>query len=155
MTISQPEGVFMRVLIGCIFSFAFATAAGWNDSAFAEIPNKSPAQLEELASHVFTGKVVRIYSTVDRSSPQWEFTYSIAELQIERVDQGEHEGRLAYVRFWHKRYTGDGPPEPSHYGHRGVPKAGSQTRVYVMTEEDGGYEVLSPNGFAAVETERN
>jgi hypothetical protein len=46
---------------------------------------------------------------------------------------------------------GSDPPPPAHYGHRGVPKVGAQTRVYVMTEEDGGYDVLSPNGFAAID----
>jgi hypothetical protein len=133
-------------------SLSVACLAG---AAFAEIPNRSAAQLEELASHVFTGTVLKIYSTVDRSSPKWDFTYSVAEVQVDDIEKGEHEGRLAYVRFWHKRFKGDGPPEPSHYGHRGVPKIGDQTRVYVMIEEeDGGYDVLSPNGFAAIETPR-
>ena len=146
----------MRVLICCIVLLASATAAGLSDRAFAEIPNRTPAQLEELASHIFSGKVVKIYSTVDRSSPNWEFTYSVAEIQVADIEKGEHEGRLAYVRFWHKRFMGDGPPEPSHYGHRGVPKVGSHARVYVMTdEEDGGYDVLSPNGFAADPAQRN
>jgi hypothetical protein len=145
----------MRILLRCILLFASAAAAGLSGRAFAEIPNRTPAQLEQLASHVITGKVLKIYSTVHRSSTKWEFTYSVAEIQVEDIEKGAHEGRLAYVRFWHKRYMGDGPPEPSHYGHRGVPKIGSHTRVYLMTEEeDGGYDVLSPNGFAAVEAQR-
>jgi hypothetical protein len=129
-------------------------AVGLSDRALAEIPNKSVVELEKVASHIFTGKIVKVYSTVDRSSPKWEFTYSVAEIQVEDIEKGEHDGRLAYVRFWHKCYMGDGPPEPSHYGHRDVPKVGSHTRVYVMTEEeDGGYDVLSPNGFAAIEAQ--
>ncbi|HJQ79378.1 MAG TPA: hypothetical protein VJ828_05455 [Lacipirellulaceae bacterium] len=146
----------MHRLICNLLSIASMSVAGLAGAAYAEIPNKSPDQLEELASHIFTGKVMKIYSTVDRSSPKWEFTYSVAEIQVADVEKGEHEGRLAYVRFWRKRFMGDGPPEPSHYGHRGVPKVGSHTRVYVMTEEeDGGYDVLSPNGFAADPAQRN
>jgi hypothetical protein len=146
----------MRKFIRSVLSIASLSVAGLASDANAEIPNKSPDQLEKLASHIFSGKVVKIYSTVDRSSPKWEFTYSVAEIQVENTEKGEHEGRLVYVRFWHKRFMGAGPPEPSHYGHRGVPKVGSHARVYVMTEEeDGGYDVLSPNGFAAVETEGN
>ena len=145
----------MRVLTGRIVVFAGAVAAGLSGSALAEIPNKTQDQLEKLASHVFTGKVVKVYSTVERTSPKWEFTYSVAEIQVRDVEKGEHEAGLAYVRFWRKRFLGDGPPEPSHYGHRRVPKVGSLARVYVMTEDDGGYDVLSPNGFAAVEAHGN
>lgn len=146
----------MHRLVRNLLSIASVSVAGLAAAAYAEIPNKSPDQLEELASHIFSGKVLKIYSTVDRSSPKLEFTYSVAEIQVADIEKGEHEGRLAYVRFWHKRFMGDGPPEPSHYGHRGVPKVGSHTRVYVMTEEeDGGYDVLSPNGFAAAASNRN
>lgn len=146
----------MHHLIRNLLSIASVSVAGLAGAAYAEIPNKSPAQLEELASHIFTGKVLKIYSTVERSSPKWEFTYSVAEIQLADIEKGEHDGRLAYVRFWHKRFMGDGPAEPSHYGHRRVPKVGSHTRVYVMTEEeDGGYDVLSPNGFAADPAQRN
>jgi hypothetical protein len=142
----------MHKLIRNLLSAAIGSVAGLAGVAFAEIPNKSATQLQELASHVFTGKVLKIYSTVDRSSPKWELTYSVAELRVDNIEKGEHEGRLAYVRFWHKRYTGDGPPEPSHYGHRRVPQVGSLARVYVMIEaKDGGYDVLSPNGFVAIE----
>ncbi|HEY3393451.1 MAG TPA: hypothetical protein VGK58_12140 [Lacipirellulaceae bacterium] len=144
----------MHHLIRNLLSIASVSVAGLAGVAYAEIPNKTPDQLEELASHIFSGKVVKIYSAVERASPKWEFTYSVAEIQVADVEKGEHEGRLAYVRFWQKRFTGDGPPEPSHYGHRRVPEIGAKTRVYVMTEEDGGYDVLSPNGFAAVQMER-
>jgi hypothetical protein len=139
----------MQPLNRYMLSIAIVSAT-FGSSAFAEIPNKTPDKLEKLASHVITGKVLKIYSAVERSSPKWEFTYSVAELQVDRVEKGEHEGRLAYVRFWHKRFLGEGPPEPSHYGHRRVPKVGSDARVYLMTEDDGGYDVLSPNGFAEI-----
>jgi hypothetical protein len=137
-----------------MLSIVCASVAGIGGVACAEIPNMSSEKMQEIATHIFTGKVVKIYSTVERTSPQWEFTYSVAELDLTDVEKGEHDGRLAYVRFWRRRYLGDGPPEPGHYGHRGVPKVGSQTRVYVMTEEDGGYDVLSPNGFAPIDPQK-
>jgi hypothetical protein len=144
----------MRTFICTVLSIVSFSIAVIGGAAHAEIPNRTPAQLRELASHIFTGKVLKIYSTVDSSSPKSEMIYSIAELQVAEVEKGEHKGRLAYVRFWKRRHLGDGPPQPGHYGHRGIPKVGAEARVYVMTEEDGGYDVLSPNGFAAVQTQR-
>jgi hypothetical protein len=145
----------MRQLTRYLLSIISASAAaGVGGGACAEIPDMRPEKLQEIATHIFTGKVLKIYSTVERSSPKWEFTYSVAEVQVTNVEKGEHEGRLAYVRFWHKRYMGEGPPEPSHYGHRRVPNVGTKTRVYVITEEDGGYDVLPPNGFAAIEPQK-
>jgi hypothetical protein len=103
--------------------------------------------MRDVASHIFTGKVVRIYTAVDRSSPPWETTHSVAELQVARIEKGKHESRLAYVRFWNKRYTETGAAPPGAYGHRGVPKAGAVARAYVVKGEDDGYDVLPPNGF--------
>ncbi len=120
----------------------------------AEIPNKTPEKLQESASHIFTGKVLKIYSTVERSSTKSEMFHKVAEIAVEGVEKGEHEGRLAYLRFWSRRQLGNDPPQPGHYGHRGVPKVGTHARVYVMTEEDGGYNVLSPNGFAPIDPQK-
>jgi hypothetical protein len=116
----------------------------------AEIPPLRPAELQDLATNIFLGKIVRIYSSVERESPQWEYTYSVAELKIDRVEKGEHSSSLAYVRFWRKRYTGTGPPPPGAYGHRDIPKPGDTARVFVRVADDGGYDVLSPNGLMPV-----
>jgi hypothetical protein len=80
----------------------------------------------------------------------WETTHSIAELQVQKMDKGKHDSKIAYVRFWNKRYTGKGPAPPGSYGHRGVPAVGAVTRVFVVPGADGGLDVLPPNGFAAV-----
>ena len=138
----------------CMFALISLSIVGVAAPARAEIPNRPPEKLQELATHIFTGKVVRIYSTVERSSPKAEMTFRVAEIEVASVEKGEHEGRLAYVRFWKRRHLGSDPPPPAHYGHRGVPKVGAQTRVYVMTEEDGGYDVLSPNGFAPIDPQQ-
>jgi hypothetical protein len=145
----------MRPLILYVFSIVSLSVAVLDSTARGEIPNKSPEKLQEAASHIFTGKVLKIYSTVERPSPKSEMVYRVAEIEVEGVEKGEHDGRLVYVRFWHRRQLGNDPPQPGHYGHRGVPKVGDPTRVYVMTEEDGGYDVLSPNGFAAIKPQNS
>jgi hypothetical protein len=141
----------MRLLVLYLLSIVSLSVASLGSTARAEIPNKPPEKLHELASHIFTGKVLKIYSTVERTSPKSETTFSVAEIEVASVEKGEHARPLAYVRFWKRRHLGSDPPPPAHYGHRGVPKVGAQTRVYVMAEEDGGYDVLSPIGFAAID----
>ncbi len=140
----------MRQLIRFVISIVSATAAGIGGEACAEVPDMPPARMHEIASHIFTGKIARIYSSVDRSTPGWETTHGVAEFRILRVEKGKHESALAYVRFWNKRFTGTGAAPPGAYGHRGVPKVGVAARVYVVTAEDGGLDVLPPNGLAAL-----
>jgi hypothetical protein len=140
----------MRYLMRYALSLLSASAAGLGGGVCAEIPDLSTARMQDVASHVFQGKVARIYSMVDRSTPQWETTHSVAELLVSRVEKGKHDGRLAYVRFWHKRFVGEGSAPPGSYGHRGIPKVGGSTRVFVVEAEDGGFDVLPPNGFTVM-----
>jgi hypothetical protein len=106
-----------------------------------------PEQLKIAASHIFNGKLARIYTTPTQSA-EWETIRSVAEVQLTRVEKGTFAGRLVYVRFWRKRFTGKGPPPPGAYGHRQVPALGSSVRVFVTEGDDGGYDVLPPNGFS-------
>ena len=66
-----------------------------------------PAKLEAFATHIFSGKLARIYTSVEKSA-EWETTHSVAEVQIAEVVKGKHGGKLAYVRFWHRRFIGKG-----------------------------------------------
>jgi hypothetical protein len=120
--------------------------------ACAEVPDRSLAGLEEVATHVFSGKVKRVYSSVEKESADWEVTYSVAEIQVKRVEKGEYKLPLAYLRFWHKRHIGKGQSPVGAFGHRGIPKAGTTTRVFVVMAEDGGFDVVPPNGFVAAGT---
>lgn len=136
----------MRLVLRCMLSLVGASFAMSGGGAMADIPEMSLARMEEVSSHIFTGKVVRIYSTVDRSNSAKENTYSVAEISLTRVEKGKHAGTLAYVRFFTQRPAGSQAP-PGGSGHRGIPKEGETTRVFVTVAEDGGYDVLPPNGF--------
>ena len=124
---------------------ALASASG--SKAVAEIPDLSLADLQQSATQVITGKVIRIYSVVERTSSDWETTYRVAEIQVEGLETGEPIGSLAYVRFWRKQYVGNGLAPPGYYGHRGTPQPGDSVQIFVEKAADGGYDVLSPNGF--------
>ena len=108
-----------------------------------------PAKLQALASHIFNGKLLRVYSTVVQSA-DWETTYSVAEVQVARALKGAYAGQLVYVRFWRKRFTGKGVAPDGAYGHRNIPALGSTLRVYVKTADDGGFDVINPNGFELI-----
>jgi hypothetical protein len=121
---------------------------GSSGSAFAAIPPLSQERMDEIASHVIVGKVLRIYSNVDRSTPPWEVTQNVAEVRVQKVEKGEFKAPLAYVRFETRQVMKGHQPMPGDTGHYGIPKPGETTRVYVTTHEDGGLNVLAPNGFA-------
>jgi hypothetical protein len=135
-------GGFFRpvVFVPLLFVALLATAAR------AEIADMRPDRLHAMASHIFNGKLAQIYSTVVRSV-DWETTYSVAEIQLARSEKGVFAGQLAYVRFWRKRFKGKGTAPDGAYGHRQIPEVGSMVRVFVTKGEDGGYDVLNPNGF--------
>jgi hypothetical protein len=138
----------MRMLRQAVWILS-ASVASMGGSALAVVPDLSPSELERAASHIFNGKLARIYTAVVRDA-QWETIYSVAEVQVARVEKGRFAGRLAYVRFWRRRFKGKGPAPAGHYGHRQVPSVGSVVRVFVSEGEDGGYDVVSPNGFSLI-----
>jgi hypothetical protein len=114
--------------------------------ALAEVPNLKPDQLDSMAAKVIDGKLVRIYTKLEKEG-DWEFTRSVAEIQISKVEKGEFDGKLAYVRFWHKRFIGKGKSPLGAFGQREIPEVGSEVRAYVRDGEDGGLDVISPNGL--------
>lgn len=139
----------MRLFMRCLLPLIGVSFASLGGGAFAEIPEMTRARMEEVSSHIFTGKIVRIYSTVDHSNSSRETTHSVAEIELARVEKGTHDGKLAYVRFFTQRPIGS-QAAPGGSGHRGIPQEGETTRVFVSTGEDGGYDVLPPNGFTKV-----
>jgi hypothetical protein len=136
---------FFRAFVFVGLLFVALTAA----SARAEVPDMRPDKLQAAASHIFNGKLARIYSTIAQST-DWETTYSVAEIQLARVEKGVYAGQLVYVRFWRKRFRGKGEAPDGAYGHRQVPGVGSEVRAFVTTGEDGGYDVILPNGISLI-----
>src|SRR5688572_18537506 len=128
-------------------------------SAHAEKVNMSSKQLRDTATHVVTATVAQIYERQE-TSPKWATTYYVAEIRVKTAEKGEDlkPGELLYVRYWRRKWVGDGPPEPSTSGHRGLPKQGDTLRIYLArdaydgfyTTKDGGFTVIGANGFEAL-----
>ncbi len=119
--------------------------------ACGEIPKLSREELLSDASAAFTGKVVETYERV-RKSETYEETSGVAEIAVERVEKGSDiaVGDRVFVRYWHKRWIGQGPPPPDHYGHWDIPTQGDVATIYVRGDRKTGFDVLSPNGFFEV-----
>lgn len=140
----------MCVLLRCRISAVLIL--GCAAVATAAIPNRTPQQLRDGASHVLTGKVGRIYHSAERKG-NYEHVHSAAEISVASIEKGSgvSQSQLVYVRYWRKKWLGDGEPEPGHFGHRGLPQSGDVIRVYVERQSDGGFDVLSPNGFEVIQ----
>lgn len=154
----MPHRLLVLVLLACFSLVGLGLSAG---PVPVEVPNRSQKKLEELSTHIVTGEVVAIYErkVEDRS---WATTYRIAEINVEAVEKGELEVESGpiYVRYWDRSWTGGSPPPTSTNGHRGLPSEGDSLRIYLArnaydgfgtSNEDGGLNVLGPNGFAPLE----
>jgi hypothetical protein len=128
-----------------VFALSVALAAA---DIHAEIPKESKESLHASASHALTGKVAGTYERIEKRA-DFETTYGIAEVAVERVDKGAEivAGDRIFVRYWRKRWVGKGNPPPDHYGHWNLPEATDAVVVYVRGDRTSGYDVLSPNGF--------
>jgi hypothetical protein len=119
--------------------------------AHAEIPNQSKEELKASASHALIGTIQRTYERAEKRG-DFEYTYGVAEVAVERVDKGDDIGPndRVFVRYWHKRWMREGNPPPDHYGHRNVPEKTDSAEIYVKGNRSTGFDVLSPNGFFKV-----
>lgn len=117
-------------------------------SAYAEVGDRTPGQLQEMAASVITGTVQRIYETTE-TSDGFEVQRWVAEISVQSVEKGDETASLVYARYWSKRWVGGGPPPTTGYGHRGVPSRGEAVRVFLAKASDGGLDVVYPNGFQA------
>lgn len=141
----------LAALAACTVLVASAPRAG------AEKVDMSPAQLRAAATHVVVGTLQAVYAR-ERKDGDWRVTERVAEVQVEAVEKGDGiaAGRVAYVRYWTRAWTGWGTPPPSTSGHRGLPAEGERVRLYLARDAyngfgpgrmDGGLDVLGANGF--------
>jgi len=133
--------------------FAFVAVAGvmaLAGRASADLPPLSPEQMNRMSSHILTGKVLNIYTFVEKKK-DFEVTHGLAEIQVGKMQKGKWDSPLVYVRFWRQKYTGkSGWVGPT--GNHDIPKPGDKIRVFAKTAKDGGLTVLDPNGFAPEKT---
>lgn len=123
----------------------------------AEIVNKTTEELKKTATHIVTGEVTAIYERIETGS-HWKTTYYVAEIKISTAEKGEGLARdqLVYARYWHREWISAEQIPPSTTGYRNLPGRGDNVRAYLAKNaydgfdpgnKDGGYNVVSPNGF--------
>lgn len=126
-------------------------------ASHAEKMDLSPDRLGRLATHTVTGAVLAIYER-NESKDGWNYRRFIAEVRVIKCEQGVgvSEGELIYVRYWRRKWIGQGLVPPRTLGHRGLPASGQTLRIYLARNaydgsdhgnNDDGFNVLLANGF--------
>jgi hypothetical protein len=142
-------GKRLRSYVGLVLAAGLVHV--FHGTSMAEIPNLSSEQLQKNADVIVTGKVAAIY-TRPESQGDYEYSHRIAEIVVDEVRQGQdmRAGDRLYVRYWSKRFVGEGNPETGHFGHRGVPAEGERAVAHLKGNRNDGYDVLSPNGLTGI-----
>jgi hypothetical protein len=114
----------------------------------AEVPDHTPEERLRVCTHLVGGEVRAVYASVAREG-DYEQTKGVVEIRVTAVPKGDGlaRGGLVYARYWQSRWVGAGAAPPGSGGHRGLPKAGDAVRVFLKRADDGGYDVLFPDGF--------
>jgi hypothetical protein len=144
----MPRDRIPVVVVSAVIVAALALVA---PRAGAEVPNQTPEQLRRHATHAVAGEVQTLYASVSRVG-DYEETKGVAEIRVTDVEKGDgpKPGDLVYARYWTRKWVGAGHPPPGSAGHRGLPKAGDTVHVHLKRADDGGYNVLLPNGFRTI-----
>jgi hypothetical protein len=124
--------------------------------AHGEKVNMSPAELKETATHVIVGDLLKIFER-KQTDKDWNTTYYVAEVRVNEVEKGSDivRNQLVYVRYWIRSRADPNRIVISTSGHRGLPKEGETSRIYLSqnaydgfgTTTDGGFNVIGANGF--------
>src|SRR5688500_10538962 len=117
----------MRFKLGLVLVAALVAVAV--TCSFAEVPNRSPEQLKNTATHIITAEVSRIYQRQSKEGMRTVTRY-LAEVRVKSVEKGEgiQPDSLLYVRY----FTQANPPGVTDTaGHRGLPAEGQRVRIYL------------------------
>jgi hypothetical protein len=101
--------------------------------------------------------VTAIYER-NETGTHWRTTYYVAEIKISNAEKGDglQKDHLVYVRYWDRAWISQEQMPPSTTGYRGLPKQGDNVRAFLAKNaydgfssgnNDGGYNVIGPNGF--------
>ena len=114
-------------------------------TAGAEVPLRTPEQLEATATDIVLGVVES--RTIDESSDgQFRRRAFRFQVRVEEVLKGELErGDVIPVGAWTQTWIGVGDPPAGSNGHRPLPLEGELARFFVVAEDDD-YAVILPNG---------
>lgn len=138
----------------------------------AEKPDMSVEELRRTATHIVTGKVTGVYQRTQEMTTHctgtYDYTDYVAEVRVIDCEKGcgiqgipsdfpnITSGGVIYVRYWRRKWVGEGMPPPTTGGHRGLPTEGESYRMYLVRNgydgftydnTDGGFNVIGANGF--------
>lgn len=127
-------------------------------STSAEIVDKHPLTLAELATHIVVGRVIQICPDEKRRMGARQTQECSAEIVVLGLEKGGglSPGDIMFGRLW--TASSDVPMTDS-AGHRGIPKPYDWVRVYLVMECPEGeaqsgecaYNVILPNGFEVLD----
>ena len=143
----DPRNESMRLLAVFLASALALTCAV---SSRAALPIKSKQMLEQEASHVLAGKIVRIVETRKPSGPSEVLVSVVAHLAVFAVLKGEEVrlGDEVPIRYWYSQWLPPALPSPGDHGHYNRPAEGNEVLVYLTGTLANGLAVIRPNGFA-------
>jgi hypothetical protein len=139
-----------RYAAGASFALLLLTFPEFIEAAIAPL---SPEEKQERSSHIVTGKVLEINSSVGKSKVEKSFgihrdrKYKITVL-VETVEKGTGvtKGDKILVLAWQPSMRV--PPLPGPQGHEGIPKEGDRLTLFLKKlEKQGAFAPLLPNGI--------
>ena len=157
----------MRLPVLTVFFMALAPCAK------SDKVDLSEEELRRTATHIVTGEVFAIYQRAHRTG-DYIVTKYVAEVRVINCEKGcgiqripndfpnFKKGSLIYVRYWKRKWVGDGWPPTGTGGHRGLPNEGETFRIYLaryaydgFTRKnlDGGFNVIGANGFEKLDVD--
>ena len=118
--------------------------------ASAAVPPRSPENLKENATDIVVGQVVRVYAGTREVREGMTDDVYVAEVKVGATAKGESApGKVIFVRYWKPKSRPRGWTGPQ--GQNVLPAAGKSVRLFLVRAEDGGLDVLTPNGVEVVE----
>ncbi len=121
----------------------------------ADKPVLRPADLQRKATHIVEGKVLTISQRTSRKGDTKTIRY-VAKIKVGEVVKGTgvKPGDIFPARYWQTVWLGKGQAPPDAANRYFDPaQVGAKVRVYVGRDhggvwpDDGGFNVLFPNGF--------
>jgi hypothetical protein len=122
----------------------------------AAVAPRSPENLAKKATHIVSGKVVKVSSQTQKSKIERAIgihrdrIFTI-KLMVTRVSKGAgvKAGDLIEIVAWQPSCRI--PPLPGLQGHGSIPKKGETVQVHLVGEEGKPLEPVHPNGIAIEE----
>ena len=142
----------MRVILNHIVVATIAGLIVMEASSLAAVAPLSPENLRKKASHIITGRVLEVKSSIEKSKVERAFglhrdrVFTIT-LQASEVSKGKGVklGEKVVVTAW--RPATRIPPMPGPQGHSLIPEKGQVVTVHVASKKGASFVPFMPNGI--------